>query len=128
MFLSIALISIGAAAGAVLRWFLGLGLNGLFPAVPLGTLAANLTGGYLMGIAMEWLSTPIGLTPELRLLVMTGFLGGLTTFSTFSGEVALLLQQGRLALAGLEIAAHVIGSVLLTLLGMATVLWARRYA
>lgn len=128
MFLSIALISVGAAAGAVLRWFLGLGLNGLFPAIPLGTLAANLIGGYLIGIAMEWLSTPMGLTPELRLLVMTGFLGGLTTFSTFSGEVALLLQQGRLALAGLEIAAHVIGSVLFTLLGVATVLWARRYA
>jgi CrcB protein len=128
MFLSIALISVGAAAGAVLRWFLGLGLNGLFPAIPLGTLAANLIGGYLIGIAMEWLSTPMGLTPELRLLVMTGFLGGLTTFSTFSGEVALLLQQGRLALAGLEIAAHVIGSVLFTLLGVATVLWARRHA
>ncbi len=125
---SIALISIGAAAGAVLRWFLGLGLNGLFPAVPFGTLAANLVGGYLIGIAMEWLSTPMGLAPELRLLVMTGFLGGLTTFSTFSGEVARLLQQGRLALAGLEIAAHVIGSVLLTLLGIATVMWARRYA
>ena len=128
MFNSIALISIGAAAGAVLRWFLGLGLNGLFPAIPFGTLAANLMGGYLIGIAMEWLSTPMGLAPELRLLLMTGFLGGLTTFSTFSGEVALLLQQGRLALAGLEIAAHVIGSVLLTLLGVATVIWARRYA
>ena len=125
---SIALISVGAAAGAVLRWFLGLGINSLFPAIPLGTLAANLIGGYLIGIAMESLSTPHGLAPELRLLLMTGFLGGLTTFSTFSGEVARLLQQGRLALAGVEIAAHVVGSVLLTILGMATVIYARRYA
>jgi fluoride exporter len=124
---SIVLISVGGAAGAVLRWLLGLGLNGLFPAIPFGTLAANLIGGYLIGIAMEWLSTPLGLAPELRLLLMTGFLGGLTTFSTFSGEVARLLQQGRLALAGLEIAAHVLGSVLLTILGIATVIWARRY-
>lgn len=128
MFNSIALISVGAAAGAVLRWLLGMGINGLFPAIPPGTLAANLIGGYLVGIAMEWLSTPIGLAPELRLLVMTGFLGGLTTFSTFSGEVARLLQQGRLALAGVEIAAHVVGSVLLTILGIATVIFVRRYA
>lgn len=125
---SIALISAGAAAGAVLRWLLGLGLNGLFPLIPFGTLAANLIGGYLVGVAMEWLSAPIGLAPELRLLLMTGFLGGLTTFSTFSGEVARLLQQGRLALAGIEIAAHVIGSVALTVLGIATVMWVRRYA
>ncbi len=125
---SIALISMGAAAGAVLRWLLGLGLNGLFPSIPFGTLAANLIGGYFMGVAMEWLSAPMGLAPELRLLVITGFLGGLTTFSTFSGEVARLLQQGRLTLAGIEIAAHVIGSVALTVLGIATVIWARRYA
>ena len=125
---SIALISVGAASGAVLRWLLGLGLNGLFPAIPPGTLAANLIGGYLVGIAMEWLSVPVGLAPEMRLLMMTGFLGGLTTFSTFSGEVARLLQQGRLAMAGIEVAVHVIGSVLLTVLGIATVIWARRYA
>jgi fluoride exporter len=124
---SITLISAGAAAGAVLRWLLGLGLNGLFPAVPPGTLAANLIGGYLVGIAMESLSGPLGMGPELRLLVITGFLGGLTTFSTFSGEVAQLLQQGRLAMAGVEIAAHVGGSVALTLLGIATVMFARRY-
>ena len=123
---SIALISVGAAGGAVLRWLLGLGLNGLFPAIPPGTLAANLIGGYLVGIAMELFSAPLGMAPELRLLVITGFLGGLTTFSTFSAEVASLLQQGRLALAGVEIAAHLVGSVLLTLLGIATVMAARR--
>ena len=124
---SIALISVGAAAGAVLRWLLGLGINGLFPAIPPGTLAANLIGGYLVGIAMESLSVPLGMAPELRLLVITGFLGGLTTFSTFSAEVAQLLQQGRVALAGIEIAAHVVGSVVLTILGIATVMFARRY-
>jgi CrcB protein len=126
MFNSIALISAGAALGAVLRWLLGLGLNGLFPAIPPGTLAANLLGGYLIGLAMGALSAPAGLSPELRLLVMTGFLGGLTTFSTFSAEVTRLLQQGRLALAGAEIVLHVAGSVLLTLLGVATVTALRR--
>ena len=123
---SMFLVGAGAAAGAVLRWLLGLGLNGLFPAIPLGTLVANLVGGYLMGIAMETLSAPLGLAPELRLLLITGLLGGLTTFSTFSGEVVRLMQQGRLAMAGAEITAHVAGSVILTLLGVATVMWVRR--
>jgi fluoride exporter len=124
---SIGLISAGAAVGAVLRWLLGVGINGLFPAIPAGTLAANLIGGYLVGVAVESLSAPMGMAPELRLLVITGFLGGLTTFSTFSAEVALLLQQQRLALAGIAIAAHVVGSVLLTLLGIGTVVLVRRH-
>ena len=123
---SIALISGGAALGAVLRWLLGLGINGLFPAIPPGTLAANLLGGYLVGVAMEALSAPLGMAPELRLLLITGFLGGLTTFSTFSAEVARLLQHGRLAMAGAEIAVHVVGSVVLTILGIATVMAVRR--
>ena len=125
---SIVLISVGAALGAVLRWLLALALNGLFPAIPPGTLVANLIGGYLIGIAMETLATPIGLSPELRLLLITGFLGGLTTFSAFSGEVARLLEQGRLAMAGAEIALHVVGSVALTLLGIATAMAVRRIA
>jgi CrcB protein len=124
---SIALISVGAAAGAVLRWLLGVGFNGLFPAMPLGTLAANLIGGYLVGIAVELLAVPLAMAPELRLLVITGFLGGLTTFSTFSAEVTLLLQQGRAGLAALEIGTHVIGSVALTFLGIATVVAVRRF-
>ena len=126
MFNSVALVALGAAAGAVLRWIFGLGLNGLFPAMPLGTLAANLLGGYLMGIMMALLATPLAHAPELRLLMVTGFLGGLTTFSAFSGEVARLIEQGRLAMAGAEIATHVIGSVTLTLLGVATVVALRR--
>ena len=125
---SIALIGTGAALGAILRWLLGLALNGLFPAIPPGTLAANLLGGYLVGMAMEAVSAPLGMAPELRLLVITGFLGGLTTFSTFSAEVTRLLQQGRLLLAGAEITAHVVGSVLLTMLGIATVMAIRRLA
>jgi len=124
---SIALISVGAAAGAVLRWLLGVGINGLFPALPPGTLAANLIGGYLVGVAVESLSGSVGLAPELRLLVITGFLGGLTTFSTFSAEVTQLLQQGRLGMAGTEIAVHVFGSVALTFLGIATVVAVRRF-
>ena len=123
---SMLLVGAGAAAGAVLRWLLGLGLNGLFPAIPPGTLVANLVGGYLVGVAMEALSAPLGMAPELRLLLMTGFLGGLTTFSTFSAEVVRLMQQGRLAMAGAEITAHLAGSVMLTLLGIATVTALRR--
>lgn len=125
---SIALISVGAAAGAVLRWLLGVGINSVFPAIPPGTLAANLIGGYLVGIAVEALSGPVGMAPELRLLVITGFLGGLTTFSTFSAEVTQLLQQGRVGMAGLEIAVHVMGSVALTFCGIATVVALRRFS
>lgn len=125
---SVVLISVGAALGAVTRWLLGLALNGLFPAIPPGTLVANLVGGYLVGVAMEAFSAPLGMAPELRLLVITGFLGGLTTFSTFSVEVARLLQQGRLLLAGAEITVHVVGSVALTILGIATVMGLRRLA
>jgi CrcB protein len=122
------LVAVGAACGAVLRWLFGLGLNGLFPAIPLGTLTSNLLGGYLMGIMIALLALPMSHAPELRLLMVTGFLGGLTTFSAFSGEVARLLQQGRLGLAGAAIALHVIGSVTLTLLGMATIVMVRRSA
>jgi CrcB protein len=75
---------------------------------------------------MEALSAPLGMAPELRLLLMTGFLGGLTTFSTFSAEVVRLMHQGRLAMAGAEITAHLAGSVILTLLGIATVTALRR--
>ena len=124
--LAILLVSGGASAGALLRWLLGLGLNALFPAIPPGTLAANLIGGYLVGVMLAFLSVPSAYGPELRLLLVTGFLGGLTTFSSFSGEIARLLQQGRVGLAGLGVAAHVVGSVALTLAGMATVLALRK--
>ena len=121
MLVSLLAISLGASAGAISRWLLGIALNGLFPALPPGTLAANLIGGYLIGLALGVFAQHPGVAPEWRLLVMTGFLGGLTTFSTFSAEVIDLLQQGRLAWAVASIAAHVIGSLALTLAGLATV-------
>ena len=119
-------ISVGASAGAVLRWLLGLALNAVFPTIPLGTLAANLIGGYLIGLAMAVFTTLPGLAPEWRLLVITGFLGGLTTFSTFSAEVTVLLQQGRYLWAGAAISVHVAGSLLMTMLGLATVVLVQR--
>ena len=117
---SVLAIALGAALGALMRWGLGLALNGLFPAVPPGTLVANLIGGYLIGIAMAMFAHHATLPPEWRLFAVTGFLGGLTTFSTFSSEVVLLLQQGRLAWAAGAISLHVAGSLLATLGGIAT--------
>lgn len=113
-------ISLGAALGALLRWGLGVGLNHLFPAVPPGTLAANLVGGYLIGLAMALFAQAPDVPPEWRLFVITGFLGGLTTFSTFSAEVVAALQQGRIGWAAATIGTHVMGSLGLTLLGLAT--------
>lgn len=120
MIRSVIAISLGASLGAVLRWLLGSALNALFPAIPPGTLLANLLGGYLIGLALAFFSANAGLAPEWRLFIITGFLGGLTTFSTFSAEVSTLIQQGRLTWAGLAISAHVLGSLLMTLLGLFT--------
>lgn len=122
MFQSIIAISMGASCGAVLRWLLGSSLNALFPTIPPGTLCANLLGGYLIGVALGVLSNHPGLSPLWRLLIITGFLGGLTTFSTFSAEVSALLQQGRLLWAVGAISVHVIGSIGMTTLGLGTVM------
>ena len=119
-------IGVGAAVGAILRWLLGLRLNALFPALPPGTLVANLIGAYAIGVAMAYFATTPAIPGEWRLLVITGFCGGLTTFSTFSAEVVILLQQGRLAMAGATIATHVIGSVAMTLLGIGSYALATR--
>ena len=108
----------GAAVGAWMRWGLGALLNPIFPTLPLGTLAANLVGGLLMGVAMELASRHTLLSPETRLLVTTGFLGGLTTFSTFSAEITTLLLRRELLWTALGIAAHVVGSVVLTIAGI----------
>lgn len=116
-------ISVGASLGALLRWLLGMTLNGLFPSIPPGTWLANLIGGYLIGVAIVFFGAHAELPAEWRLLVITGFLGGLTTFSTFSAEVATLLQQGRLGWAALAVSAHVLGSLLMTLLGLASAAW-----
>jgi CrcB protein len=108
----------GAAIGAWLRWALGIALNPLFPTLPLGTLAANLSGGLLMGVAMEVMTRHTFLPPEMRLLLTTGFLGGLTTFSTFSAEITTLLLRRELLWTTLGIAAHVIGSIVMTVIGI----------
>lgn len=128
MWKSIFAIALGAVLGALLRWQLGLKLNALFPTIPPGTLAANLIGGYVIGLALAFFAALPGLAPEWRLLVVTGFCGGLTTFSTFSAEIATLLQQGRLSWALGSVMAHVVGSVLMTFAGIATVAWARSAA
>ncbi len=121
MLTSIASIAVGAALGAALRWILGNQLNTLFPMIPPGTLTANLLGGYLIGIAVAYFGDHPTLPLEIRLFAITGFLGGLTTFSTFSAEVVALLQEGRLIWAVGAIAVHVAGSLGMTLLGMQTV-------
>ena len=111
----------GAAVGAWLRWLLGMLLNPIFPTLPLGTLAANLLGGWLMGLAMGFLSHFEALPPEMRLFVTTGMLGGLTTFSTFSAETATLITHEQYGWTATIIAVHVIGSVLMTLVGIAMI-------
>jgi len=123
---SILVISLGASIGAVTRWLLGTSLNAIFPSIPPGTLAANLIGGYLIGVALAVFANNPGIAPEWRLLVITGFLGGMTTFSTFSAEVATLIQQGRLVWATTAIGVHVVGSLGMTLLGLTTVTLLKR--
>ena len=108
----------GAALGAWIRWGLGLALNPVFPTLPLGTLAANLIGGFAMGLLLELVTRHATMTPELRLLVTTGFLGGLTTFSTFSAEIATLLSRTAWLWGAVGIVAHVAGSLVLTLAGI----------
>ena len=118
MFYSLAVISIGASLGAILRWFFDVSFNSLFPNMPLGTLAANLLGAYLIGIAMAAFASQPQLSPEWRLLVITGFLGGLTTFSSFSAQVIGLIQQDKWSWAVTTMASHVAGSLLMTLFGL----------
>jgi CrcB protein len=110
----------GAAAGAWLRWWLGSLLNPLFPTLPLGTLAANLIGGYVIGLALAIFAHFETLAPELRLLLVTGFLGGLTTFSTFSAEATTLFGREQYGWAFTLIAIHVVGSIALTFAGIAS--------
>jgi len=111
----------GAVFGAWLRWWLGIRFNPLFPIVPLGTLAANLLGAFLVGVAIAFFNRHPGLPPEARLIVVTGFLGALTTFSTFSSEVVSLLERGEYLWAAGTASAHLFGSLLLTGLGIAAV-------
>ena len=114
-------VGVGAALGAWLRWGLSVGLNQIVPNLPLGTLASNIIGGYLIGIAVEVLVHHSVLTPEWRLFLITGFLGGLTTFSTFSAEAVGLLTRQQYGSAIALILAHLVGSLAMTILGIMTV-------
>ena len=108
----------GAGFGALLRWWLGGWLNPIFPTIPLGTLAANLIGGLMVGVASAFFAHNSALPPEWRLLIITGFMGGLTTFSTFSVEVVTLIgrQEHWWALGAASV--HLVGSLILTGIGI----------
>jgi CrcB protein len=120
-FLAVLSVFSGAGLGAVLRWSLGRRFDPVFPTLPLGTLAANLLGGFLVGLAVAYFSRHPGLPPEARLFAITGFLGGLTTFSTFSAEVVTRLIQGEYLWGLTTAAVHLTGSLLLTATGMVLV-------
>ncbi|MDB6086658.1 MAG: Conserved hypothetical rane protein [Gammaproteobacteria bacterium] len=118
-------VAVGGMLGCLMRWFLALLLNRYFPTVPPGTLAANLIGCYVIGVALALFAVNPAIPAEWRLFVATGFCGGLTTFSTFSVEVVTLMQSGRVSWALGTIALHLGGSLLMTFAGMATITWAR---
>ncbi|HYK16307.1 MAG TPA: fluoride efflux transporter CrcB [Burkholderiales bacterium] len=111
-------VGIGGALGCWLRWVLGIAFNPLFPNMLMGTLAANLTGGYLIGVAIEYFTHHDSLPPELRLFVIVGFLGGLTTFASFSAEAVELLADNQLGWAFVMVASHLLGSLAMTWLGI----------
>jgi fluoride exporter len=121
MYMSIIAVGLGGALGSLLRWVLGLRLNAVFPNLPLGTFAANVIAGYIIGVAVAFFARFPDIPVEWRLFIITGMMGGLSTFSTFSAEVVAHLQQGRLGWALGEIAIHVGASLLMTALGIATV-------
>jgi CrcB protein len=125
MWRSFIAVAVGGALGCLFRWYLAIFLNRYFPAVPPGTLAANLIGCYIIGAAVALFTVHTAIPPEWRLFIATGFCGGLTTFSTFSIEVVMLMQSGRSLLAVGAIAAHLLGSLSMTVAGIATVMWLR---
>jgi len=125
MLKSIVAISLGASLGALLRWWLGTRFNSQFPPVPPGTLLANLLGAYVIGLAVAGFAAASTLAPEWRLFVITGFCGGLTTFSTFSAEIVTLLQRQQPAWALAAAGAHLLGSLGMTLAGIGTIAWLR---
>lgn len=118
MLKSLIVIAIGASVGAWLRWLLGIKLNALFPTIPPGTVVANMVGGYLIGLTIAFLAASPSLSPEWRLLIITGFCGGLTTFSTFSAETVTLIQEGKLLWALGSISLHLVGSLAMTAAGL----------
>lgn len=120
---SMVAVAMGGMLGCLMRWVLAMFLNHYFPTVPPGTLAANLIGCYVIGVALAFFTQYPAFAPEWRLFVTTGFCGGLTTFSTFSAEVVFLMQSGRVAGALMALSANLVGSLLMTFAGVATVTW-----
>ena len=116
-------VGAGAVLGAWMRWGLGVALNATVPNLPMGTLTANLVGGYIVGVAVEFFLQHASVPVEWRLFVITGFLGSLTTFSTFSAEAVELLALQRYGWAMLHIGSHLAGSLVMTVLGLYTVRW-----
>ena len=123
MLKAILAVTLGSAMGGLLRWFLSLKLNSAFPALAPGTLVVNLLGGYIVGFAVAYFMDATSIPPELRLLIITGFCGGLTTFSAFSAEVVSLLQQGQWTIAAAVVVTNVVGSIAMTFLGIASWHW-----
>lgn len=117
MYSSLLAVIVGGSIGCVCRWLLSMKLNYLFPNLPLGTLLVNLVGGFIIGMAMAFFIRFPNLDPAWKLLITTGFCGGLTTFSAFSVEVMYLLQQGRLGWAAITVTTHVLGSLLMSFTG-----------
>ena len=115
---SLCAVMLGGALGAVLRWGLSVTLNHRLSSMPLGTWLANLLGGFLVGVAVAWFSKHADMDPAWRLFVITGLLGGLTTFSSFSAEVVSMLQNERYQWALATVALHVLGSLLMTVIGI----------
>ncbi|WP_299998549.1 fluoride efflux transporter CrcB [uncultured Cedecea sp.] len=107
-------VFIGGGIGSVARWLLSAKFNSASLAIPMGTMIANLTGAFIIGLAFALFTRVTHLDPMWKMLITTGFCGGLTTFSTFSYEVILLMQEGRLAWAGLNVAINLAGSFLMT--------------
>lgn len=117
MYISLLSIAIGAVLGAWLRWGIGLKLNSIFQNIPLGTVLVNLIGAFIIGFAVSFFASS-SLNPNYKLLIITGFCGAFTTFSTFSMEVVALLQNGKFDYAIFTIAVHVLGSLLFTVIGI----------
>ncbi len=117
-FTQILFICIGASLGALLRYGLGLSMNSIFPTMPLGTFFANILGGFLMGIFMGLTKDHVFFPDTMKLAITTGFLGSLTTFSTFSAETLTLLTHGQYLFSSIIIISHVAGSIFATFLGL----------
>ncbi len=109
-------VFIGGGTGSVARWALSMKLNPAHHAIPMGTLAANLIGAFIIGLGLAWFNRMTHIDPMWKLLLTTGFCGGLTTFSTFSAEVVFLLQEGRAGWALLNVAVNLLGSFAMTAL------------